>query len=123
MNNPQNEGKILTKKQKKNKRRNGKQISPLKEERMNYLFSISSLMTQFHPVTGQHCGLSIRNLAHKYVSRISKTWKRKYCTKCWMPLTYSSFKTQLINGKYFIVTHCCWCHHRRLFYLPEDPNE
>ena len=42
MNNPQNEGKILTKKQKKNKRRNGKQISPLKEERMNYLFSISS---------------------------------------------------------------------------------
>ena len=94
-----------------------KTVSPLKEERINYLFEISNLMTQFHPVTGQRTGLSIRNIAHKYVARIKKNWKRKYCKKCWMPLSYSSIKVKHIKNKNKLIfyTHCVWCKHRRVF--------
>ena len=103
-------------KQNKNKKcKKMKVVSPLKEERLNYLFEISKLMTQFHPVTGQRTGLSIRNIAHKYVARIKKNWKRKFCKKCWMPLSYSNIKVKHNKNKLIFFTHCSWCHHRRVF--------
>ena len=92
-----------------------KVVSPLKEERINYLFQISNLMTQFHPVTAQRTGLSIRNITHKYVARLKKNWKRKYCKKCWMPLSYATIKVKHKNKNLIFFTHCSWCHHRRVF--------
>ncbi|KAL7722107.1 RNAse P Rpr2/Rpp21 subunit domain containing protein [Entamoeba marina] len=87
------------------------------QARSQYLLKISDLLIKFHPVTGQHIGLAIRNINHRCVFRLAQRWKRRFCKKCFMPMSYGLMKTKRVGKKLVVKNICNKCGYRRRYYI------
>ncbi|ELP94776.1 hypothetical protein EIN_341940 [Entamoeba invadens IP1] len=97
-----------------------KKDAMFQKERIDYLLKISSLMAEFHPVTGQHCGLAIRDMLHKTLKSLTPTWRIRFCRRCWTPHVFSKKRVVRRNKKPCVVLECSHCKHKQYVFLTKS---